>query len=296
MLLAPSSPLTLHPPPPYYLTGDGDKEWACINTLQGHDHTVSSIRFLPGDDYVVSASRDKTIRIFELATGYCTKTLSGHNDWVRCVQPSSDGRLLASCGNDQTGRIWDRATGETKLELRGHEHVVECLAFAPLASYPAIRELAGIKPAKPDNTTPGLYVATGGRDKVIKIWDTGNGQCLRTLVGHDNWIRGLVWSPNGKHIVSCSDDKTMRVWDLMAGGRCSKTIDAHGHFVTSITWARAKASGGGGSVDNGPRPDNGPGGGGAPKVNGEAAAAAAAKTVNCVVTTCVDMTMKVWTP
>lgn len=145
------------------------------------------MRFLPGDDYVVSASRDRSIRIWELATGYCTKTLEGHNDWVRWVTPSTDGRLIASCGNDQTGRIWDRSTGETKVELRGHEHVVEVVAFAPVAAYAAVRELADIKAgAKPD-VTPGLFVATGGRDKVIKIWDTASGQCLRTLV---SW-RGL---------------------------------------------------------------------------------------------------------
>lgn len=180
------------------------------------------------------------------------------------------------------------------MELRGHEHVVECLAFAPLAAYPAIRELGDIKPAKPDNTTPGLYVATGGRDKVIKIWDSSNGACLRTLVGHDNWIRGIVWSPNGKYLLSVSDDKTLRVWDLGAGGgRCSKTIDAHGHFVTSIAWARAKA--GGEAAE--PRPDSGPSGGAPSKINGTPGGAeAAGKTVNAVVTTCVDMTIKVWTP
>lgn len=257
--------------------------WNNTKTFHGHDHTVSSVRFLPGDDYVVSASRDRTIRIWELATGYCSKTLSGHGEWVRCVQPSLDGRLLGSCGNDQTGRIWDRATGETKVELRGHEHVVETLAFAPIAAYVAIRELADIKaPSKAADTVPGLYVATGGRDKIIKIWDTSNGQCLRTLVGHDNWIRGLCWSPNGKFLLSCSDDKTVRVWDLKSGARCSKTIDAHSHFVTSITWAKSQP-------DNGPRPD------GSTSTNG-ASSANDSKIVNAVATTSVDLSIRIWTP
>ena len=44
----------------------------------------------------------------------------------------------------QTSRVWDISTGETKAELRGHEHVVECAVFAPVISYPMIRELAGI--------------------------------------------------------------------------------------------------------------------------------------------------------
>lgn len=262
--------------------------WNNVKTFHGHDHTVSSVRFLPGDDYIVSASRDKTIRIWELATGYCAKTLTGHGEWVRCVQPSSDGRLLGSCGNDQTGRIWDRATGETKIELRGHEHVVEALAFAPTSAYAAIRELADIKaPSRSTDGRLGLFVATGGRDKVIKIWDASNGQCLRTLVGHDNWIRGICWSPNGKFLLSCSDDKTVRVWDLKAGARCSKTIDAHGHFVTSITWARAQ-------VESSPRPDRNPS---ATQPNGHGTPASAdSKAVNAVATTSVDLTVRIWTP
>lgn len=292
---------------------DTANQWTNTKTFHGHDHSVSSVRFLPGDDYIVSASRDRTIRIWELATGYCAKTLSGHSDWVRWVTPSSDGRLIASCGNDQTGRIWDRSSGETKVELRGHEHVVEAIAFAPVSAYEALRELSDAKPAagKADQS-PGLFVATGGRDKVIKIWETSSGQCLRTLVGHDNWIRGICWSPNGKFLLSCSDDKTIRVWDLKNGARCSKTVEAHGHFgeyrsesshsditsqltvtisrpsrpsVTSITWARAKS-------DPGPRPDG--------QANGSSSSAlpanGEAKTINAVATTSVDLSIKIWTP
>lgn len=44
----------------------------------------------------------------------------------------------------QTSRIWDGQTGETKSEFRGHDNVVEVAVFAPVASYPALRELAGI--------------------------------------------------------------------------------------------------------------------------------------------------------
>ena len=46
--------------------------------------------------------------------------------------------------NGQTSRVWDVGSGDTKSELRGHEHVVECAVFAPVAAYPAVRELAGL--------------------------------------------------------------------------------------------------------------------------------------------------------
>jgi len=57
--------------------------------------------------------------------------------------------------------------------------------------------------------------------------------CLFTLVGHDNWVRGVVFHPGGKFIVSASDDKSLRVWDTR-NKRCMKTLEAHQHFCTSL--------------------------------------------------------------
>ncbi|KAA1469359.1 miller-Dieker lissencephaly protein [Dentipellis sp. KUC8613] len=259
---------------------DSQNEWKNTKTFPGHEHVVSSVRFLPGDQQIVSASRDRTIRVFDVASTHLVRTINGHGEWVRCITPSDDGRLLASSSNDQTARIWDPLTGESKMELRGHDHVVEVVVFAPIAAYKAIRVLAGL----PDNDRtkrPGAYVVTGSRDKTIKLWDTQSGQMLRNFPGHDNWIRGLVFHPSGKYLLSASDDKTIRVWDL-ATGRCMKTVEAHGHFVTCIAWGRKTASGGN-----------------EPKANGTAAAGAAAepeKLVNVVATASVDQTIKIWLP
>lgn len=57
--------------------------------------------------------------------------------------------------------------------------------------------------------------------------------CLVVLNGHDNWVRELVFHPGGKYLVSASDDKTIRVWDLR-NKRCMKTLYAHSHFCTSV--------------------------------------------------------------
>lgn len=57
--------------------------------------------------------------------------------------------------------------------------------------------------------------------------------CLFSLVGHDNWVRGVVFHPGGKYLISASDDRTIRVWDLR-NKRCTKTLYAHSHFCTSI--------------------------------------------------------------
>jgi WD40 repeat protein len=66
--------------------------------------------------------------------------------------------------------------------------------------------------------------------------------------GHDNWIRALVFHPTGKYLLSASDDKTIKVWDLQ-NGRCTKTVDAHDKFVTCMTWGRSAMTTGTGDKD-----------------------------------------------
>ncbi|KAJ1506494.1 protein with putative role during mitosis, partial [Coelomomyces lativittatus] len=71
-----------------------------VRTFKGHDHSVSCVVFLP-NQRLVSCSRDKSIRIWDLNTGYCLKSYTAHSDWVRMIAKSIDGTWLASCSNDQ---------------------------------------------------------------------------------------------------------------------------------------------------------------------------------------------------
>ena len=156
--------------------------------------------------------------------------------------------------------------------MRDHDHVVECVAWAPEVATQAVNEAAR-DAAGGDNKNrsvwyihvvlsksiyvyifsgsyPGPFLASGSRDKSIRVWDVSSGQCLFSLVGHDNWVRGellsisrcphtnlatagITWHPGGKYLLSASDDKTLRVWDI-AHRRCHKRLDAHNHFTTSI--------------------------------------------------------------
>jgi len=217
-----------------------------IRTLPGHDHSVSAVRFIPSGavgapssgNLLVSASRDKTLKIWDVTTGYCVKTLQGHTGWVRDVCPSPDGRFLLSTGDDMTARLWDISVSnsEDKLTMVGHTHFNECCAIAPPASYQYLAPLAGMRKLPPASSAA-EFMATGSRDKTIKLWDA-RGNCLKTLVGHDNWVRALVFHPGGKYLLSVSEDKTLRCWDLSQEGKHVKElVDAHEGFITCLRWA-----------------------------------------------------------
>jgi platelet-activating factor acetylhydrolase IB subunit alpha len=274
---------------------DPANDYNNIRTLPGHDHSVSAVRFIPSGtggssgNLLVSTSRDKTLRIWDTTTGYCVKTLRGHAEWVRDVCPSPDGKFLLSTSDDQTARLWDISVPnpETKVTFIGHEHVVLCCTLAPPSTYQYLAKLAGLK--RPPTGTAEFF-ATGSRDKTIRLWNA-QGICIKTLVGHDNWVRALVFHPGGKYLLSVSDDKTLRCWDLTQEGRCVKTLaDVHGHFISCMRWAPgivkdAPVTNGTGEGQNGAN--------GTPKKLG--AAAGGSEQIRCVIATgSVDLAVRIF--
>ncbi|OTA22160.1 hypothetical protein BTJ68_14348 [Hortaea werneckii EXF-2000] len=214
---------------------------SCSSDLTRQQRTLHPLRRrrrpLSGN-LLASASRDRTIRIWDVTTGYCLRTLRGHGDWVRSLSPSLDGRYLVSTSSDQTARLWDLSLPDSnalKQTFLAHDHVVETCALAPGSTYPHLAALAGLK-KPPPSTSTAEFLATGGRDKLIKIFST-NGICLKTLSGHDNWIRALAFHPGGKYLLSASDDKTIRCWDLAQEGKCVRVVEAGDHFVSALRWA-----------------------------------------------------------
>ena len=225
---------------------DQDEKHFCIKTLMGHEHSVCGVRFLDDGTKLISCSRDHTLKLWDSLTGYCIKTLIGHGDWARKVAVHLETNFVASCSNDQKVMVWNPFSNTPLIStLSGHEHVVECVEFVGKVSEKIIlssnmdHELNNMKPElsfnMQDDTLPGsLIVASGSRDRTIKVWQVTGATCLFTLSGHQNWVRTLKFQPNGKYLLSGAEDKSIRTWDLKKR-RCIHTIDsAHNHFVTAL--------------------------------------------------------------
>lgn len=104
----------------------------------------------------------------------------------------------------------------------------------------------------------------------------------------DNWVRSLVFHPSGKFLLSTSDDKTIRIWDLTTG-RNTKTTEAHSHFISTMAWGRTLVPGGGNTVVNGTALANGTSG-------TKEIEKGKGQLVNVMATGSVDLSINIWLP
>ena len=185
-----------------------------ISVLRGHTAAIYSATFSPDGRRIVSASGDRTVRIWDAATGECIRTLKGHTGDVYSASFSPDGHRIVSASWDDTVRIWDAATGECIRTLEGHTEGVYSASFSP----------------------DGHRIVSASEDNTVRIWNAATGECIRTLEGHTDWGRSASFSPDGSRIVSASWDMTVRIWNA-ATGDCIRTLEGHTDDVSSASFS-----------------------------------------------------------
>ncbi len=100
-------------------------------TLDGLTDPVTSVCFSPDGARLASASRDRTLKVWDAITGQVILTLNGHANFVLSVSFSPDGTRLASASADRTVTLWDTTTGQETLTLKGHASMVSSVCFSP---------------------------------------------------------------------------------------------------------------------------------------------------------------------
>lgn len=159
--------------------------------LIGHNDTVWTATFSPDATRIVTASNDKTARIWDANSGIQLANLTGHTELLFSAAFSPDGKRVVTSSYDKTARIWDATSGMSLVSLIGHESGLIGAEFS----------------------TDGRRVVTCSHDKTAKIWDAESGRLLATLTGHNGEVYLAHFSPDGKLVVTGSYDNTVKIWD-----------------------------------------------------------------------------------
>jgi len=179
----------------------------CLQTFIGHSGLVKSVSFSTDRQSLLSGSYDQTIRLWDKTSGACLREIHD-SGFVTSVCFSPDGeRALSACierGNpDHPFRLWHLRSGFNIRCFNGHSDNVNSICFSP----------------------DGATIISGSDDRSIGVWDLafspfrGNWLCdsigkKYILKGHCGAVRCVSFSPDGKHVLSGSDDCTIRLWNI----------------------------------------------------------------------------------
>jgi predicted NACHT family NTPase len=143
-----------------------------VKNFSNHSDIINGVALSPDGRYVLTGSRDKTAKLWDVTTGKEIRTFSGHSDSINSVAFSPDGEYVITAGWDKLAQLWEVNTGKEIRTLSGHSDSIRSVAFS----------------------RDGKYILTGSSDQTAKLWDVTTGKEIRTFSGHSDTIYAVAFS------------------------------------------------------------------------------------------------------
>jgi len=191
-----------------------------IQSMEHHNDWVNDIILCCGGRYLISASCDTTVKVWNAHKGFCMSTLKTHRDYVQALAYAKDREQVASAGLDKEIFLWDVNTltaltasnnTVTTSNLHGSRDSIYSLAMNPA----------------------GTVIVSGSTENNLRVWDPRTCNRLMKLKGHTENIKTLVVSADGTQVISGSSDGTIKLWSL-AQQTCVQTFHIHNEGVWAL--------------------------------------------------------------
>ena len=219
--------------------------WTVITELMGHTGPVRRATFSPDGEKIITASDDATVRVWD-SEGNPLGVISDHySGTITTLEFSSDGKLLVAASSNGIGYLWDISSGKSPLILDNITDAVFCpnsksivahSRSGPASVWDAITGQRSLELRLVTNSSEEERVsvtslacnpnsrsaAIGYDDGSVRVWDIGNGQVVKELIGHTFWVSSIAFSPDGQWVLAASRDKTARIWETTTGRRIAE--------------------------------------------------------------------------
>ena len=192
---------------------------------RGHFESVKALAFTPDSKYVLTASRDKSVKLWELATGREIRTYFGHGHTVNDLVVNREGTQFITSSADNTAKIWDIRTGNVIRTLALHREYLTTVDIGP----------------------EGKLALTGGYDSEAYLWDLQKEEVLQSFKANPDKGLGygihMQFSPNGKYIAIGNDNHTVQVYDAATAELIKELKPAEGWCGGCATFLDFSTSG-----------------------------------------------------
>ncbi|GAA0891730.1 hypothetical protein GCM10009122_14090 [Fulvivirga kasyanovii] len=166
---------------------------------RGHYAAIKAVAFTPDGKYLLTGSRDKSIKLWDVASGRELRSFLGHKGTVNDIDVTDDGKYFVSSSADNTAKLWEITTGKMIRDFVGHKDIMTTVDLSP----------------------DGTKLITAGYDWVSMLWSMASGDTLRTFKMNPD--KGLGYginasfSPDGSMIAFGSDNRTTVIYDAGSG-------------------------------------------------------------------------------
>jgi WD40 repeat protein len=178
-----------------YLGPDAPAHLARVfgNLRLRHGQEINSAAFSPDGKFLATASRDRGVKIWDLANGHEALHYRGHGDLVRCVAYSPDGKLIASGGGERHVKLWDPLGGGDvrTLTWKDQGQYVTCIAFS----------------------RDGKTLVVGTDATVLRLYDVASGSLKREIREFQQMVLTVAFSHDGALLCAGSGDGSLLLWE-----------------------------------------------------------------------------------